>query len=145
MLILRCFKHTQSYAPLLAYSAWLWPLTLEIIRNWSLTGSRQANLVFIAYASSEGSGEPAHPRSLARTSAARSYKPWVKRNLQTETQIPGPSEWLGCAVIICHDGMLEDTNSLDGAQLKVSLQQNIPIYRMFSRQLLTLWQLHKGT
>ena len=38
------------------------------------TGPRQANLVLIAYASSEGSGEPAHPRSLARTSAARSYK-----------------------------------------------------------------------
>ena len=40
----------------------------------SLFGPRQANLVLIAYASSEGSGEPAHPRSLARTSAARSYK-----------------------------------------------------------------------
>ena len=40
----------------------------------SLYGPRQANLVLIAYASSEGSGEPAHPRSLARTFAARSYK-----------------------------------------------------------------------
>ena len=40
----------------------------------SVIGPRQANLVLIAYASSEGSGEPAHPRSLARTSAARSYK-----------------------------------------------------------------------
>ena len=39
-----------------------------------LFGPRQANLVLIAYASSEGSGEPAHPRSLARTSATRSYK-----------------------------------------------------------------------
>ena len=39
-----------------------------------LFGPCQANLVLIAYASSEGSGEPAHPRSLARTSAARSYK-----------------------------------------------------------------------
>ena len=39
-----------------------------------LKGPRQANLVLIAYASSEGSGEPAHPRSLARTFAARSYK-----------------------------------------------------------------------
>ena len=58
-------------------------------------GSHQANLVLIAYASSEGSGEPAHPRSLARTFAARSYKQWVKRNLQTESQIPGSSEWLG--------------------------------------------------
>ena len=39
-----------------------------------INGPRQANLVLIAYASNEGSGEPAHPRSLARTSAARSYK-----------------------------------------------------------------------
>ena len=38
----------------------------------SIIGPRQANLVLIAYASSEGSGEPAHPRSLARTFAARS-------------------------------------------------------------------------
>ena len=59
------------------------------------TGPRQANSVLIAYASSEGSGDPAHSRSLARTFAARSYKQWVKRNLQTESQIPGPSEWLG--------------------------------------------------
>ena len=40
----------------------------------NIIGPRQANLVLIANASSEGSGEPAHPRSLARTSAARSYK-----------------------------------------------------------------------
>ena len=66
-------------------------LLAHIISN----GPLQANLVLIAYASSEGSGEPAHPRSLARTSAARSYKQWIKRNLQTESQIPGPSEWLG--------------------------------------------------
>ena len=63
--------------------------------HFSVYGPRQANLVLIAYASSEGLGEPAHPRSLARTSAARSYKQRVKRNLQTESQIPGPSEWLG--------------------------------------------------
>ena len=36
-----------------------------------------------------------HPRSLARTFAARLYKQWVKRNLQAESQIPCPSEWLG--------------------------------------------------
>ena len=58
-------------------------------------GPHQANLVHIAYASSEASGQPAHLRSLTRTSAARSYKQWVKRNLQTENQIPGPSELLG--------------------------------------------------
>ena len=64
-------------------------------KDIELNGPRQANLVLIVYASSEGSGEPAHPRSLARTFAARSYKQWVKRNLQTESQIPSPYEWLG--------------------------------------------------
>ena len=39
-----------------------------------LNGPRHANLVLIAYASCEDSGEPAHLRSLAGTSAARSYK-----------------------------------------------------------------------
>ena len=46
-------------------------LTIPLSKSYGL---RQANLVLIAYASSEGSGEPAHPRSLARTFAARSYK-----------------------------------------------------------------------
>ena len=41
---------------------------------YKVFGQRQANLVLIAYASSEGSGETAHPRSLARTFAAHSYK-----------------------------------------------------------------------
>ena len=67
----------------------------KILPESALFGPRQANLVLIGYASSEGSGEPAHPRSLARTFAARSYKQWVERNLQTESQIPRPSEWLG--------------------------------------------------
>ena len=69
--------------------------TIEEFYKYLINGPRQANLVLIAYVSSEGSGEPAHARSLARTSAARSYKQWVKRNLQIESQIPGPSEWLG--------------------------------------------------
>ena len=56
----------------------------DITKSRLIIGPRQANLVLIAY-----------PRSLARTSAARSYKQWVKRNLQTENQIPGPSELLG--------------------------------------------------
>ena len=66
-----------------------------------LVGLRQANSVLIAYAGREGSGEPALPRSLAKTSAARSNKQWVKRNLQTESQIPGPSEWLGIRSLYC--------------------------------------------
>ena len=57
------------------YIAKLCPLTFALDQNReSLHRPRQANLVLIAYASSESSGEPAHPRSLARTFAARSYK-----------------------------------------------------------------------
>ena len=43
-----------------------------------------------------------------------------------------PLNGWACAVKICHDGMLEDTNSLDGAQLcffvVLSLHFNIYIY-----------------
>ena len=53
-------------------------------------GPRQANLVLIACASSEGSGEPAHPRSLARTFAARPYKQWVKRNFRQKARSLAP-------------------------------------------------------
>ena len=59
-----------------------------------ITGPRQANLVLIAYASNESRGTF---RQKARSLA--------------------PLNGWACAVEICHDGMLEDTNSLDGAQL----------------------------
>ena len=55
-----------------------WRIKKDFVPNMKVYvasfGPHQANLVLIAYASSEGSGEPAHPRSLARTPAARSYK-----------------------------------------------------------------------
>ena len=89
------------------------------LRCWhfvSSFGLRQANLVLIAYASSEGSGEPAHPRSLARTSAARSYKQSVKRIRQKARSLAPLNGW-ACAVKICHDGVLEDTCSLDASHL----------------------------
>ena len=69
--------------------------------NKTTNGPRQANLVLVAYASSDGSGEPAHPRQKARSMA--------------------PLNGWACAVKICHDGMLEDTNSLDRAQMKENI------------------------
>ena len=44
-------------------------------QEWLSYGPRQANLVLIAYASSEGSGEPAHPRSQEEPSD-RKPDPW---------------------------------------------------------------------
>ena len=70
-------QKARSLAPLNG-----WACTVKICHDGMLEdtnslvsyGPRQANLVLIAYVSSEGSGEPAHLRSLARTFAARSYK-----------------------------------------------------------------------
>ena len=50
------------------------------------------------------------PPLLAHTSSES------RGTIQTESQIPGPSK---CAVKICHNGLLEDTNSLDGAHIQI--------------------------
>ena len=84
-------------------------------------GPRQANLVFIPSASSEGSGEPAHPRSLA--GRAGSPEPPLLAHTSSESRGTfrqkarslAPLNGWACAVKICHDGMLEDTNSLDAS------------------------------
>ena len=108
-----------------------WRLGPHSCVGTTLFGPRQANLVHITYASSEGSGEPAHSRSLARTSAARSYKQWVKRNFRQKARSLASLNGWACAVKTCHDGMLEDTNSLDGAHF-VS-------WCLFVCSSLTLW------
>ena len=71
-------------------------------------GPRQANLVLIAYASSEGSGEPP---LLAHTSSKS------RGTFRQKARSLAPLNGWACAVKICHDGMLEDTNSLDGAHI----------------------------
>ena len=103
---------------------------LEVL---NLFGPRQANLVLIAYASSKGSGEPAHPRSLARTSALAHTSSESRGTFRQKARSLAPLNGWACAVKICHDGMLEDTNSLDGAHF-ISLclltmeQFSLPIY-----------------
>ena len=44
-----------------------------------------------------------------------------------------PLNGWACAVEICHDGMLEDTNSLDGAQLiyVINIQMNMNAFKLF--------------
>ena len=82
-----------------------------------------SDLVLIAYASSEGSGETARilriravspePSLLAHTSSES--RGTLRQKARSLAQLNG---W-ACAVEICNDGMLEDTNSLDGAQVYV--------------------------
>ena len=95
--------------------------TLHSIGQQILTkfihGLRQANLVLIAYASSEGSGEPA----LAHTSSES------RGTFRQKARSLAPLNGWACAVEICHDGMLEDTNSLDGAQMVFAYIELWPI------------------
>ena len=63
------------------------------------------------------------PSLLAHTSSES------RGTFRQKTRSLAPLNGWTCAVIICHDGMLEDTNSLDEAQLKynasVALQYRI--------------------
>ena len=86
-------------------------------------GPRQANLVLIAYASSEGSGEPKVQASL-RIRAVSPEPPLLahtssesRGTFRQKARSLAPLNGWTCAVEICHDGMLEDTNSLDGAHI----------------------------
>ena len=52
-----------------------------------------------------------------------------------------PLNGWACAIKICHDGMLEDTNSLDGAHIIVS--HNLKIIIFFNFWHWCLWCLHQ--
>ena len=83
---------------------------------FQLYGPRQANLVLLAYASSEGSGEPAQSRQNLRCSLIQAVK--SRGTSRQKARSIAPLNGWACAVKICHDGMLEDTNSLDGAHIR---------------------------
>ena len=98
------------------------------IDMWSfknvIYGPRQATLVLIAYASSEGPGETARIQASLRIRAV-SPEPSLLAHTSSESRetfrqksrsLALLNGW-ACAVKICHDGMLEDTYSLDGAHI----------------------------
>ena len=99
-------------------------------------GPRQANLVLIAYASSEGSGEPAHLRSLPEPSLLAHTSSESRGTFRQKARSLAPLNSWACAVKIYHDGMLEDTNLLDGAHMQD--HQNA----MKVKNLITIGNLH---
>ena len=46
------------------------------------------------YATSDGSGETTHPRSITRAYAVRTHEVWKKTKGPTKNQISGPTRWL---------------------------------------------------
>ena len=95
---------------------------IPIIVKLVIIGPRQANLVLITYASSEGSGEPAHPRSLPEPLLLAHTSSESRGTFRQKIRSLAPLNGWACAVKICHDGMLEDTNSLDGAHLQFNFK-----------------------
>ena len=63
-------------------------------------GPRQANLVLIAYASSEGSGEPAHPRSLPEPPLLAHTSSESRGTFRQKARSLAPLNGLACAVKI---------------------------------------------
>ena len=92
-----------------------WPFTRKKLSSWLsgctvILGPRQTNLVLIAYASSESRGTfKQKARSLALLNG------WA------------------CAVKICHNGMLEDTKSLDASHLMTPLMFVVFLSRLVIR------------
>ena len=76
-------------------------------------GPYQANLVLIAYASSEGSSKPAHPRSLAEPPLLAHTSSESRGTFKQKARSLALLNGWACAVKICHDGNLKNTNSLD--------------------------------
>ena len=58
------------------------------------------------------------PSLLAHTSSES------RGTLRQKARSLAPLNGWACAVKICHDGMLEDTNSLDGAQLQLNIMKH---------------------
>ena len=58
------------------------------------------------------------PSLLAHTSSES------RRTFRQKARSLAPLNGWACAVEICHDGMLEDTNSLDAAQVSMSFRRN---------------------
>ena len=74
-------------------------------------GPRQANLVFIAYAK-------AKVQASLRIRAVSPEPPLLAyAGSESRGTFRQKARSLACAVKIYHDGMLEDTNSLDGAHM----------------------------
>ena len=95
------------------------PSVVEILFWEFVIWTASSELVLIAYASSEGSGEPAHPRSLLEPSLLAHTSSESRGTFRQKARSLAPLIGWACAVKICHDGMLEDTNSLDGAHLLI--------------------------
>ena len=84
----------------------------RVKRIWYLSPMQAAKV----QASLRIRGVSPEPSLLAHTSSES------RGTFRQKARSLAPLNGWACAVKICHDGMLEDTNSLDGAHMKVLIQ-----------------------
>ena len=77
------------------------------------------------------------PSLLAHTSSES------RETFRQKARSLAPLNGWACAVEMCHDGMLEDTNSLDGAQMKIiaiKIRYFLPV-KLLNSAYLILWHM----
>ena len=87
----------------------MWEKLDRVKRIWFLSSMRAANV----QASLRIRAVSPEPSLLAHTSSES------RGTFRQKARSLAPLNGWACAVEICHDGMLEDTNSLDGAQIYI--------------------------
>ena len=96
------------------------PFEVMIWTFWLQIGPRQANFVLITYLSPM---QAAKVQASLRNCAVSPEPPLLTTSSESRgtfrQKARSLNDWV-CAVKICHDGMLEDTNSFDAAQLMTS-------------------------
>ena len=109
------------YLSIYTYKIWRKPTTWNeskqmgrVKRIWYLSPMRAAKI----QASLRIHAVSPEPSLLAHTSNES------KGTLRQKARSLAPVNGWACAVKICHDGMLEDTNSLDAAQMKSTRDAN---------------------
>ena len=90
------------------------------MRRLILVGPRQANLVLMRAAKVQASlrMRAVSPEPLLLAHKSSESRGTFRQKARSLVHLNG---W-ACAVKSCHDGMLKDTNSLDGAQLMLGVR-----------------------
>ena len=101
-------KHFEWFA---VFRILVWYMD-RVKRIWNLSPMRAAKV----------QASRAEPARLAHTSSES------RRTFRQKARSLAQLNGLACAVEICHDGMLEDTNSLDGAHITIHTNSTVRLF-----------------
>ena len=132
-----CNVWSNDFYDMTLATEWQWHHMGRVKRIWYLSPMRAAKV----QASLRIRAVSPEPSLLAHTSSKS------RGTFRLKPRSPARLNGWACAVTICHDGMLEDTNSLDGAHMiNVTWRSNMSVIRRVKYHLLglgvmTVWHL----